>query len=184
MKLLLTITFSLFLYNVCTAQTGDMIVIKRKGVSVKTFMKGLYATFRTTGGEFINAQIYDLKNDSIYFKEIIVRQVPTQWGVSRMDTMATVYRGLHYTEIASVPKRKQSFSYLRNGTLLMIGGAGYVGLNVVNSAIVKYPLFSKENAPRLIGGAAAFAVGKLMQKLYKSEIKIGRKNTLHYLKLK
>jgi hypothetical protein len=184
MKQFIITTFCLLIYYGCSAQTGDMIVIKKDGKGVKTFMKGLVATFKTTSGNWVNAQVYDLRNDSIFFKDIIVRQVPTQWGVPRLDTMATVIRGLHYEEISSIPKRAESFSFVRNGTLFMIGGAGYVGLNVVNSAIVPYPLFSKDNTPGLIAGAGVFGLGKLMQKLNKSEITVGKKYTLYYLKLR
>ena len=159
-------------------------MIKHKGQSVKTFMKGLYATFKTTSGGWVNAYVYDLKNDSIFFKDVIVRQVPTQWGVPKMDTMATIIRGLHYQEIASVPKRRESFSFIRNGTLFMIGGAGFVGLNVVNSAILHYPVFDKQNVPGLVAGAGVFGIGKLMQKLHKDVVTVGKKYTIHYIKLK
>jgi hypothetical protein len=101
-----------------------------------------------------------------------------------MDTMATIIRGIHYRDIAAVPKRQESFSYMRNGTFLMIGGAGYVGLNVINSAIVKYPVFAKDNIPRLAAGAGVFGVGKLIQKLHKDVITVGKKYTIHYIKLK
>jgi hypothetical protein len=168
----------------CWAQTGDMIVIKKNEQTIKTFMKGLYASFKTTSGNWVNAYIYDLRNDSIFFKDVIVRQMPTQWGVYRMDTMATVIRGLHYEEIASIPKRNESFSFIKNGTLFMIGGAGYVGLNVVNSAILKYPVLDKRNIPGLVAGAGVFGIGKLMQKLHKNIITVGKKYTLHYIKLK
>lgn len=161
-----------------------MIVIKKNGQSVKTLIKGLYATFKTTTGDWVNAYIYDVKNDSLFFKDIIVRQVPTQWGVPKMDTMATIIRGLHFQDIASVPKRREPFSFIRNGTLFMIGGAGYVGLNVANSAILHYPVFGKDNLPGLAIGAGVFGIGKLMQKLHKDVITVGKKYTIHYIKLK
>jgi hypothetical protein len=184
MRNLLLLFFYLLLQYNSIAQTGNMIVIKKGEQRVKTFMKGLTATFRTTTGDWVNATIHDLKNDSIFFKDIIVRQVATQWGVPRMDTMATIIRGMHYQDIAAVPKRRESFSFIRNGTLFMIGGAGYVGLNVINSAILKYPVFDKENLPGLAAGAGIFGVGKLMQKLHKDIITVGKKYTIHYIKLK
>ena len=182
-------TFLLISFLVChafvLAQTGDMIIIKKNGVTAKTFMKGLYASFQTTYGDWLNVHVHDVKNDSIFYKEVIVRRVPTQWGVSRMDTMATLIRGMHYTDIVAVPKRREPFSFIRNGTLFMIGGGCFVGLNVANSAILGYPVFGKDNLPGLLVGAGVFGVGKLLQKTHKNIITVGKKNyTIHYVKLK
>ena len=184
MKKLLIIIFYFSIVQTCAAQTGDMIVLKKKNQTVKTFMKGVPATFVTTSGNLISVFVQDVKNDSLYYKEVIVRQVPTQWGVSKPDTMATLIRGIHYQEIAAVPKRWQSFSYIRDGSIFMIGGAGYLALNVANTIIGSEKLFDKENIPRLVGGAAAFGVGKLMQTLNKKEMVVGKKYTLQYIKLK
>ena len=185
MKKFLLISSMFMLTFCCVGQTGDMIVIKKKGQSVKTFMKGLYASFKTVHGQWINAYVHDLRNDSLFYKEVIVRQVPTQWGVSRMDTMATLYHGLHYTDIVAIPKRRESFAFIRNGSLFMLGGAGFVGLNVVNSAILKYPVFGEDNLPALLTGAGVFGFGLLLQKLHKDVITVGKqKYTIHYLKLK
>lgn len=166
------------------AQAGDIVVIRKNGQGIKTFMKGLYTTFKTSTGYWVNAYISDIKNDSVYFKEVIVRQVPTQWGVSRLDTMATIITGLHYLDIVAIPKKRAPFSFIKNGTLFMAAGGGYVALNIVNSAILHYPIFSKQNTPALLTGIAVFGIGKLMHKLHKNVISVGKTYSIHYIKIK
>ena len=164
------------------AQQSDFIVIKKKDRPVKTFFRGSMAQFRTVAGGWYNGRIENISNDSIFFREVIVQQVPTPWGVTRLDTMTTFVRKIHYQDIVAIPRSKESFGYIRNGTLFMIGGAGYIGINIVNSAYQKYPPFGRENRPSLLQAAGVFAVGKLLQKTYKKQYIIGKKYNLRYIK--
>jgi hypothetical protein len=163
-------------------QAGDFIVIRKKDQTIRTFFNGSVMRFSTVNGEWFDGRVVDIKNDSLFFREVVVRQVPTPWGVSRLDTMTTYIRKVHYSDIAAIPRRSESFGYIKNGTLLMIGGAGYMALNTVNSAYQHYPLFGRDNLPGLIAAAGVFAIGKTMHKLHKPYLVIGKKYTVRYIK--
>lgn len=179
--LLMLILASFWLEGIC--QAADFVVVKKKGRSYKTFLKGTYTSFFTTEGEYIQGRILDIRNDSLFFREIIIRQVPTQWGVTRLDTVATPVRSIHYQNIRAIPRQDHSFSYIKNGTLLMIGGGGYILLNLVNGAYLHDPPFSKKNLPGMATATGVLAAGFVMSKLHKPSLRIEKKYTIHYINL-
>jgi hypothetical protein len=178
----LLLAFTLLVAFVANAQKGDFITIRKKGQTFKTLFTGSMVHFRSVTGDWYNGRIVDIANDTIFFREVIVQQVPTPWGVSRLDTMTTFIRKIHYHDIAAIPRRETSFGYIKNGSLQMIGGAGYMGLNLINSGIQHYAPFGRENRGQLIAAAGVFAVGKLLHTLRKPFLLIGEKYTLTYVK--
>lgn len=171
------------LFTCATAQAqGDMLVIKKNDISFKTFIAGSYVSFITTNGEAISTNISSIKNDSIFFKELVVRQVMTQFGVPRLDTMASLLRGIHYSEIAAIPKPRK-FSELTVAKLLMVGGAGYLAVNMINSIYLRYPPFAKDNLSNILPAVGAFATGFAVNKLSSRYYIIGKKFSMHYVKL-
>ncbi len=164
------------------SQAGDFVVIKKKNQTIRTFFSGSYARFQLLGGEWFNGRIVHIQNDSLFFREVIVQQVPTPWGVTRLDTMTTSVRKVHYNDIIAVPRRKESFTYIKNGSLLMIGGGGFIALNLVNSAHQHYAPFGKDNLQGMLTAAGAFAAGKTMHKLHKPYHTMGKKYKVRYIK--
>jgi hypothetical protein len=149
---------------------------------MRTFLKGSYATFLTSTNGWVQSRIIDIKNDSVLFREVIVRQVATPWGVPNLDTIATPLVSIHYSDIIGVPRGKESFSYIKNGTLPMIGGAGYILLNLVNGAYLNFSPFSKQNLPGVAVATGVFAAGFLLNKLHKPYIKFDKKYSLEYIR--
>ena len=173
----------LFMVNkTAFSQGSDFIVIKKNEHTIRTFFNGSIARFRTVSGEWFDGKIVQIMNDSLFFREVIIQQVPTPWGVPRLDTMTTYVRKVHYKDISAIPRRAESFSYIKNGSLLKIIGVGYIGLNLVNSAYQHYAPFGKENLPGLLTATGVFAVGKTMQKLHKPYLAIGKKYAVRYIK--
>lgn len=174
----------IFLLNAAIAfsQAGDFVVIKNKNQTVRTFFRGSVAQFQTNTGEWFNGKIVNIQNDSLFFREIIVRQMPTPWGVYRLDTMTTFTRKILFTDIVAIPRKTESFRYIKNGSLLMIGGGGFIGLNLINSIQQRYAPLGKDNLPNLLVAASAFALGKTMQKLRKPYIIMGKKYKVVYIK--
>lgn len=162
---------------------GDLILIKKNNLPFKTYMAGTAANFITTYGEAINTRIAFIKNDSLFFNELNVRQVMTQWGVPRLDTIAIYFRGIHYSEIAALPKPKK-FSQLSISKLLMVGGAGFIAVNLVNSIYLNYPPFASDNLSKILPAAGAFATGFVISKLTSPYYTIGKKYTVEYSKLR
>lgn len=183
--LMLKFTFTIvtFLFCiVCFSQT-DIVIIKKNGRSIKTFFAGSFATFQTTSGEWFNSNITAIRDDTLFFREVVVRQVMTQFGVSRLDTMTTYTRKIHYKEIAGIPKVKEGL-HVRPESLMMIGGAGYAALNIINSAYLHYAPFGKDNRPKLLPAVGVFATGYILSKFRKNYLAIGKKYTVQYVKLR
>ena len=65
----------------------------------------------------------------------------------------------------------------------MVGGGGYLVLNMVNTLREGDPPFGEENLPRVLGGAIAFTTGFLLHQLHKTktEYRLGKKYNLKYL---
>ncbi len=180
-KFVLTTFFSAFVLA-CIGQSADFIVIKKKGQPYKTIFTGSFVQFQAAGGEWFDGRIIAIKNDTLFFKEVIVRQVGTPWGVTRLDTISTFTRKLFYKDIIALPRKAASFNYIKNGTLFMIIGAGYATLNLVNSSYGHYAPFAKDNRGNLIAAAGVFGLGKLLHSLRKPYLLVGKKYTLKYIK--
>ena len=63
----------------------------------------------------------------------------------------------------------------------MIGGAGYLLLNLVNGAYLNDPPFGKDNLPGMAAATGVFAGGFIMSKLHKPIIRVGKKYSIHYV---
>ncbi len=162
---------------------GDMVSIRKKNQSIKTFIAGAFVTFITTSGEEIAANIALIRNDSLFFREVQVRQVMTSFGVPRLDTAATSLRGIHYSEIAALPKPRK-FSEISISKLLMVGGAGFLLVNLANSICLDYSPFSKDNFNRnILPAVGAFATGFAINRLTSKYYVIGEKYTAEYIKV-
>lgn len=184
MRIVCLLCIAIFSFTIyASSQASDFIVIRKNGVTIKSFLKGAYVKFFVTNGEYIESYITDIRNDSMYFKQIIVRQIGTPWGVPNLDTVATPIRSITYNEIDGIPRLNESFSYIKNGTLPMIGGGGYILLNLVNGAYLRDAPFGKKNLPGMAIATGVFSVGLLMNKLHKPFIKIGKKYSLEYIRI-
>ncbi|TDH23251.1 hypothetical protein EXU57_17405 [Segetibacter sp. 3557_3] len=170
-------TFTLF------AQQGDFIVIKKRGRTVKSFFSGAEVSFQMNNGEWFQGKIANIKNDSLFFRQQIVRQVPTPWGVPRLDTMTTGVRRVYFKDIRAIPKKHESFSYVKDGTVFIMAGAGYLLLNVINSAYLHYAVFGDDNLPKVLGATGVLATGLALKKLHKDYIVLGRKYAIDYIKM-
>jgi hypothetical protein len=182
-KFIVILLLLFFCISSAKSQAGDFIVIRKNNQNIRTFLKGSLIRFITKAGEPIESKILDIRHDSLFFKEVILQRVGTPWGVGRLDTVATPIRQIHYTEIGAVPRKNEAFSYIKNGSLLMIGSGGYIILNVINGAYMHYPPLGKKNRPGLLAAASVFAVGFLQSKLHKPYLEIGKKYSVEYIKL-
>ena len=176
-------TILALIISTTTYAQGDLILIKKNSLPFKTYMAGTAVNFITTSGEPITTRVSSIKNDSLFFIEINVRQVMTQWGVPRLDTVAIFMRGIHYTEIAAIPKPRK-FSQVSVANLLMVGGAGFIAVNLVNSIYLNYPPFAKDNLSNILPAAGAFVTGFAINKLISRYYTIGKKYTVVYSKVR
>jgi hypothetical protein len=141
------------------SQASDFIVVKkRNGRTIKTFFPGLSITFETTDKRGISGTIAAIRHDSIFVREYDIRPVMGIGNVPTIDTLGTLMSGFYYKEIEKVDvSDRMGFSEITPGRILIIGGAGYALLNVINGAYLHQSITSSKNLTSL--GIAAGAVG-------------------------
>ena len=184
MKRLLFIILFISVSTLLFSQVSDFISVKKKnGYIVKTFVAGMPIVFKTKNGELIDGPIKTIRNDSIFITTYYTTNVTTFLGTTVTDTVATYTLGFHYKDIASI-QIYERFGFLRGklDKLLMIGGAGYIALNVINSAISSpsQPINIKD----ISISAGVFGIGFLIHKLFPDD-KFSRKcHEIDYIKVR
>ena len=176
MKKLILLLF-VFIAVQSFAQSSDFILFKHKDRTIKTFFVGGQISFTSNTGAFIEANITNIKNDTLYLKEYIIRQVPTQLGVYMLDT--TYYYGqYHYKQILAIGQTGRRFDWGGSGAALMGGGL----VLTVASGVV-FLADNKKFSPELLGGAVALTgLGYLMSRSSGKGMVIGKKYSLVYIK--
>jgi hypothetical protein len=167
------------------SQASDFITVSKKNNrTVKTYFPGLPITLQTTSKTWVDGYITAIRNDSIFIKQYDIRTVPTIWGVTKLDTAGSYIIPLHYREIERVlfDKRGKPFSFVTNGTLMMIGGAGYALLNVVNGKYLHQSITDPVNMKSLGIALGVAATGFLLNRLSTYNYNhFGRKYHLDYI---
>lgn len=159
-------------------------VKKRNNRTLKTFFTGSFISCQTVYGNYISGIIRDVRNDSVFIKEFDIRTVPNQWGVSSVDTLGSYIVGIHYKDIDIVifPKH-ESFGFLKNGTLFIIGGLGYATLNLVNGKYLNESITSQDNLKSLGISLGVAGVGFLMNRLRKINNRNGKSYQVEYIRM-
>jgi hypothetical protein len=184
MKLKLLIILTLFSFSI-QAQVSDFITVKkRNNRTLKTFFPGSSISFETVYGNFISGIVESIRHDSLFVKMYDIRTVPTQFGVTRVDTFGSYNLGYHYKDIAKVDiGKKESFVFIKNGTIFMIGGLGYALLNVVNGKYLNESITSDENLNSLGIALGVAGAGFIMNRIYRHNQKNGRKYNIIYVRM-
>lgn len=168
--------------NLVIAQSGNVLVLKDRGVTIKSFTKDNYIDFEFSNRQWITGQIQWIKNDSIQVKQYALQTVMTAYGTYGQDTLRLGSLTLHINEIVAFAKdRGQYQSVFANGSFLKIAGMLYGGLNLTNSIINKEAVFSSKNVPSLAGGLGAYLVGRWMAKKNPPYRPIGKRFSVEIL---
>ena len=159
------------------AQGWDMVLLKRHGRTVDTYMPGKKVMFTMNDGRFAAGSIRKIEKDSIFLQEYDVRKAYNAWGTSSLDTISAFLNAYACKEIKAIQRPDQGFEFIRDGSLFIIGGAVYMGLHVINSAIQKAPI-----DPKAMAISGGFILGGwVMHRLRTHEFRIGGKYRLEYL---
>ncbi|WP_336514886.1 hypothetical protein [Pollutibacter soli] len=168
------------IFSASYAQGSDVLLLKKgNGKTLQTITAGTYIVFKSTSGRYVEGTINHIKDDTLYINDFDVRRAYTIWGTSVLDTVSQFMLRFHYNEIASIVKERKGFEFVRNGTLFIIGGATFVALNLINSAVQK----SSVNTTSLIISGAVLATGIVMKITRKNSYSIGGKYSFKYLDL-
>lgn len=164
------------------AQSGNVLVLKDRGVTIKSFTKDNYIEFEFSNRQWILGQIQWVKKDSIQVKQYALQTVMTAYGTYGQDTLRLGTLTLHINEIVAFSKDKGKYqSVFANGSFLSIGGLLYSGLNITNSIINKEAVFASKNIPSIGGGLAAYLVGRWMAKKNPPYRPIGKRFSVEIL---
>lgn len=164
------------------AQTGNILVLKDKGVTVKSFTKDNYINFEFSNRQWIAGQINWIKKDSIQVKQYALQTVMTAYGTYGQDTLRLGMLTLHVNEIRAFAKDKGQYqSVFSNGAFFKVGGLLYSGLNMTNSIINKEAVFGSKNIPSIAGGIGAYFVGKWLAKKNPPYRPIGKRFSVEIL---
>jgi hypothetical protein len=160
-KLIYILGFVFILLSKANAQDGKLLVLKDRGIIVKSYVSGSYINFELSNHQWIKGYVNWVKSDSIQVKMFTLQQTTTVYGTWGEDTLKLGPLTIHINEIISFPHDAGHYqSVFSNGSFLKIGGIGYAGLNIANSLIKKDPVFSSTNITRITGGIVAWLLGR------------------------
>jgi hypothetical protein len=167
---------SLFISIQSFAQSSDFILFKNKDRTMATWFTGTDIKFTDKNGAYIEGKITAIRNDSLFIKQYLIRQIPTQLGVYILDTTYYYYQN-NYNQIKSIGKSGRHFDWAASGGVLMGGGI----LLTVASGVVYLADNSKFSPELMIAAVGLTGVGYLLSKQSGKGMVIGKKYSLVYI---
>ena len=159
------------------AQSSDVILLKKKNKTIKRYFAGTDIDITTNTGAYVNGTITKIKNDSLFLKQYVVRQIPTQLGVFVLDTVTTYYYQYHYNQVKAIGKTGRRFNFSASAASLVGGGL----LLTVANGIVYLVDRDKFSPSLMIASVSLTAIGFVMAKTSGKGMVIGKKYSLVYL---
>ncbi|MBZ5859044.1 hypothetical protein [Flavihumibacter profundi] len=164
-------------------QMSDFISLKKmNGKHVATYFKGSYIIFQHVNGQQIEGLIDAIRNDSVFVRQWQIQTYMTTLGTTKVDTVGYFVHKMHYKEIRTIiPDKKESWRFVKNGSIFMIGGLGYVALNLINAAYLHEPVNDPANM-RSLGIALGVATGGfILNRIYRKKEREGKKYKIEYV---
>lgn len=188
MKKAFTLLLLLGTCLLANSQQADFIVIKKKNNrTLKTYSEGSFLMAETYTGFKINGNIIAIRNDSIIVKQEETRLMATEFG-SRVDTLSYTI-GLDYRQVKKFNfgskytwGRKKGFASVTVPKLMIIGGVGFAGLELINSAYRSEPLNQKGKLLSLGIAAGVATGGVLWNVISKQRDRVGGRYKVVYVK--
>jgi hypothetical protein len=190
-QILLPILF-VFISSLVFSQRSDFVVLKKKNNrTLKTYYSGAFISAVTYSGFPINGYILDIRNDSIIWRQEELRLMPAKVGMGvELDTFRYTM-GIPYDHIEKwnytgryTWGRKRGFVQVFLPKILMIGGLGFIALELVNTAYRNDKLFDSDKMRALGIAAAVAATGWLIGQRKERDRKVGKKFKVVYVKAK
>jgi hypothetical protein len=171
------------------AQASDFIVLRKKNNrTLKTYGPGSFISARTYSDFQINGFIKDIRNDSIIIQQQETKLMSTEFG-QKVDTLRYTY-AIDYRQIKSFYfskqydgiMRRRGFTQVALPPILMIGGTGFILLEVVNSIYRKESLSDRKKLLSMGIAAGVAGTGILLQTLQSRKDKVGVRYKVFYVK--
>jgi len=163
---------------------SDFIQLKKGNKVVQTWYKDDDIYLQLKNNQWVNAAIYKIQDDSLYLRPYLVQTFANRIGLPYLDTTYFGIMAVHINNIKAFPKEKESFSYIKNGTLFTIAGGGYLLLNIINTLSDGDAVFGSDNIDNLCIGAGLLTVGLVLGLTHKSTYIIGKKYRIEYIGMK
>jgi hypothetical protein len=170
---------SLFIGQHLFSQSTDFILFKKHNKTIGSYYAGNNIAFTTQDGTYIEALITKIKNDTLFLRQFVVQQIPTNLGVYILDTVSSYHYQFHYKQIKSIGKTGPRFDVSAGAAVLMGGGI----LLTAASAVVYLVDRQKFSPELMIAGIALGGIGFLMAKLGGKGMVIGKKYSLVYVEV-
>ena len=167
------------------SQASDFITVKKKNNrTMKSYFPGAPITCQTVYGNYFNGIVEAVRNDSVFIRQFEVVSIPTPWGVNKIDTAGSYVTGMHYKEIRlMVFEQRRSFGFFRTGTIFIIGGLGYAGLNLINGQYLNESITGNENMKKLGLAGGVAGAGFVMRFLNKRSQRDEKKYRVEYIRM-
>jgi len=178
------------LLTVASAKSQDDFIVlkKRNNRTLKTYGQGSFLSARTNTGFQLNGFITAIRNDSIFIRQQETKLVSTEFG----QTIDTVFHtfGFDHRNISAfyfsrqydAVMRKRGFVQTTLPAILIAGGAGFMALELINTAYRKEPLNDRKKLTSLGIAAGVAGTGILLQTLNSRKDKVGNKYKVYYIK--
>ncbi len=170
-------SFFLFISGTAFSQTADFILFQKNHRTIGSYHSGDNISFTSVSGNYLEAHIDKIKNDSLFLTQFIARAIPTTMGFYMYDTVGSYRYQYHYKDIKAIGRSKGGFNMSGSAASLMGGGA----LLTVASGIVYLADRQKFSPELLLGAAGLGGVGFLIAKLSGKGMNIGKKYSIVYI---
>jgi hypothetical protein len=176
---LIAIQFSL------QAQISDIISVQKKnGRTIKNFYEGSRILFQTKNEEYIEGPIEKIYHDSIFVKMYTIQKMMSAYGSYVFDTLNTYIISKNYKDISRISVYSHHREVRRlMGSAMMIAGAGYAALNLINGSLFNLPVTNKKNLKTLGISAGLFAAGFINNKFFPPNLFSRKKDRIVYISL-
>ena len=171
-----------FLITACAAQ-NDLLILKKNNRTVESFFPGSEMNF-STNERYYDAYVTSIEKDSVYLVQYDVRRVYTRLGVFVLDTVAQYHFAINYHQIVSFGKKRKNFDWNSSGAALFGGGTLLTAAGLVTWIFAKPNTRYYARQELVIGAAAIATVGYFLMKSGNKNLILGKKYTLHYIKMK
>ena len=175
------------------AQQSDFIVLKKKNNrTLKSYFPGTFISASTYSGFTLNGLIQKIANDTIWVEQQTVRQVATRFGVPALDTTFYII-AVHYRELYKFnydkhtgpggQVRQTGWSQVGIPKIMMIGGIGYLILELVNTGYRKESLSDGNKLTGIAIAAGIATAGFVWKQLVKRGDRAGGKYRVVYIQM-
>jgi len=159
------------------AQTGDFILLQKKGRTIASWFPGTNISITTNRNVYLEAMVTQIKNDTIFLRQFIVQQVYTRLGVYVLDTIGSYRYQYHYNEVKAIGRTGRKFNLSASSASLIGGG---ILLTIANGVV--YLVDREKFSPELmIASVGLGTLGVIMAKTTGKGMLIGKKYSLLYV---